>query len=69
MLTVANILGENPWYMDSGSTNHLTADSFQIASTSAYFGGEFDTTSNGAGMSILRSGSSVILVPHQQFHL
>ncbi|XP_026459735.1 uncharacterized protein LOC113360441 [Papaver somniferum] len=38
MLATTNILGENPWYADSGANNHLTSDENELQLMSAYDG-------------------------------
>ncbi|XP_026434913.1 uncharacterized protein LOC113332604 isoform X1 [Papaver somniferum] len=49
MLASANVMGQNPRYVDSGATHHLTADASNIASASSYGGSESVTTANGEG--------------------
>lgn len=53
MLAFANIFEENPWYMDSGATNHLTTDASNMDAYTSYSGNEVVTTAKGGGMSTL----------------
>lgn len=59
MLSTANILGENPWYDDSGANDHLTFDENELQLMSAYDGFEEIQTVNGEGMRITHIGSTV----------
>lgn len=38
MLATANIMGENPWYADSGANNHITYDESEFTTTTAFEG-------------------------------
>lgn len=69
MLASANVMGQNPRYVDSGATHHLTADASNIASASSYGGSESVTTANGEGMQIHKTGSSLVQVPNNNFTL
>lgn len=38
MLATENIMGENPWYADSGANNHITNDESEIQQSTPFEG-------------------------------
>lgn len=56
----------NGWLLDSGSTNHVTADQSNIHQKSEYEGFEKLTIRNGQGLPITHTGSSYINSPQKR---
>lgn len=49
MLANANVFGENPWFVDSGVNNRITADEDSLTVHSPFTGSEVIATANGEG--------------------
>lgn len=50
--------GETTWFIDTGATNHVTADLSNLSIHSDYVGNDHLTVSNGKGFSISTTGCS-----------
>lgn len=69
MLATTNVPGENPWYMDFSTTNHLTSDGGNITSNFGYSDDSSITLSSGEGINILNLIPTLIYVPIHNFLL
>lgn len=58
MLANANVFGENPWFVDSGANNHITAEEGSLTVHSPFTGSGMISTSNGEGLKISHYCSS-----------
>lgn len=57
------------WYVDSGSTNHITAELDKMTVREKYGGREQVHAANGIGMSIKNIGHSILHSPIRDLHL
>jgi hypothetical protein len=57
------------WYLDSGSTDHITGELEQLTMHQQYNGNKQIRAANGAGMDIAHVGQSVIPTPTHPLHL
>lgn len=57
------------WYVDSGSTDHITSELEKITVREKYNGRDQVHTANGAGMSISNIGHTVLHTPSSNLHL
>lgn len=51
---------ENSWYVDTGATNHITADVNHLGAPSEYHGSEHIHLANGSGINISHVGSAMV---------
>jgi hypothetical protein len=57
---VASSNGDNQWYTDSGTTDHITCDLDPLTMHETYHGNDQIHATNGSGMYINRIGTSII---------
>jgi transposase InsO family protein len=60
---------EQPWYLDSGANNHVTADIENLSLQQPYTGNDNVTVGNGNGLQISNTGSSFLITPHTKLSL
>lgn len=64
--------GDNPsamWYPNSGATNHITPDYYDIQSVKSLVSKSFINTADGTLMKTLRTGNSVSFSNHKEYRL
>ncbi|KAL5725644.1 hypothetical protein ACHQM5_008767 [Ranunculus cassubicifolius] len=59
----------SPWVLDTGATNHVTADASQFTDYSPYTGSDKLCVGNGDSIPIQNTGSSYLYTPHKKFLL
>jgi transposase InsO family protein len=60
---------EQPWYLDSGANNHVTAELENLSLQQPYQGSDSVTVGNGGGLQIANTGSTLISTPKTLLHL
>ncbi|KAL5729906.1 hypothetical protein ACHQM5_002794 [Ranunculus cassubicifolius] len=60
---------DSPWILDTGATNHVTADSSHLHDYSPYSGSDKLCVGNGNSIPIKNTGSSYLITPHNKFIL
>ena len=58
---------DSNWYMDSGSTDHITSELDKLTTRERYHGGDQILAADGKGMSISHIGKSIIRTPKRDF--
>jgi hypothetical protein len=57
------------WYMDSGTTDHITSELDKLTIHDKYYGNDHVHAANGSGMDISHVGHSTLQSPHHKIHL
>lgn len=60
---------EQPWYLDSGANNHVTADLENLTQQQPYQGTDSGTVGNGGGLHIANTGYNLISTHKTLLHL
>jgi hypothetical protein len=60
---------EQPWYLDSGANNHVTAELENLSLQQPYQGSNSVTVGNGGGLQIANRGSTLISTPKTLLYL
>lgn len=69
MMEGSHIGSNNAWYLDSGTTDHLTADIANMSTHSKYHGHNQVQVRNGNVLPITHVGSSIMQTPFKSFRL